>query len=75
MLNVLSILFGLIALLIALIGLAPIPLLPLVNWIAFPIAIVGLALGIMSSHNSGRNLNLLVAIIAGVRLFLTWGLI
>ena len=75
MLNLLSILFGIIALLIALVGLLPIPLLPLVNWIAFPIAVVGLALGVMSSHTSGRNLNLLIAIIAGVRLFLTWGLI
>jgi hypothetical protein len=75
MLNILSILFGLIAGLIALIGLFPIPFLPLVNWIAFPIAVVGAALGVMSRHTSGRNLNLLIMLVSGLRLFLTWGFI
>lgn len=75
MLNILSILIGLIAFLIALIGVIPIPLLPLVNWIALPIAIVGVALGVVSGRTSGRNLNLLVCIVSGLRLFLTGGLI
>jgi hypothetical protein len=75
MLNLLSILIGIIALLLALIGVLPIPLLPLINWVALPIAIIGAAVGALSSSNSGRNLNLLVCLISGARLFLTWGLI
>lgn len=75
MLNLLSLLVGAFALLIALIGILPIPLLPLVNWIALPIAIVGIALGVMSRGTAGRNLNILVALISGLRLFLTGGLI
>jgi hypothetical protein len=74
-LNLVSILTGLLALLVALLGILPIPLLPLVNWIAFPIALIGAALGVMSRHRSGRNLNLLVMLISGLRLFLTGGLI
>ncbi|HEX8302000.1 hypothetical protein [Sphingomonas sp.] len=75
MLNLLSILIGIIAFLIALVGIIPIPLVPMLNWIALPIAIVGAALGVVSGRTSGRNLNLLVCIISGLRLFLTGGLI
>jgi len=75
MLNLLSILIGIIALLVALIGVLPIPLLPLVNWIALPIAVVGAAIGVVSGRGAGRNLNLLVCLISGLRLFLTGGLI
>ena len=73
MLNVLSILIGLVGLVIALLGV--IPVVSLVNWIAFPIAVMGAALGMLSRHRSGRNLNLLVMLISGLRLFLTGGLI
>lgn len=75
MLNIVSILIGAVALLVALIGVLPIPLLPLVNWIAFPIALVGAVIGMLSRHSLGRNLNLLVLLISGLRLFLTGGLI
>ncbi len=75
MLNLLSILIGIIALLVAMIGVLPIPLLPLVNWIALPIAVIGAALGVVSGRSAGRNLNLLVCLISGLRLFLTGGLI
>ncbi|WP_423604364.1 hypothetical protein [Sphingomonas sp. MS122] len=75
MLNLLSILTGIVALVIALIGVLPIPLLPLVNWVAFPIAVVGLVLGLLSSGTSGRNLNIVVLLISGLRLMLTGGLI
>ncbi|AJP70654.1 hypothetical protein [Sphingomonas hengshuiensis] len=75
MLNIVSLLIGFVALLIAMVGILPIPLLPLVNWIALPIAILGAAIGAVSSSNAGRNLNLLVILISGGRLFLTWGLI
>lgn len=75
MLNLLSIVTGVVALLIALVGILPIPLLPLVNWIAFPIALVGLVLGLLSSGTAGRNLNIVVLLISGLRLMLTGGLI
>lgn len=75
MLNLLSILIGIVALLLALIGIFPIPFLPLINWVALPIAIIGAAVGALSSSNSGRNLNLLVCVISGLRLFLTGGII
>lgn len=75
MFNLISILFGLVALLVALVGILPIPLLPLVNWIAFPIAVVGLVFGLVSRGTSGRNLNLVVLLISGARLWLTGGII
>lgn len=75
MVNLLSLLTGAVALVIALIGILPIPLLPLVNWVAFPIAVIGLVLGVLSSGTAGRNLNILVLVISGLRLFLTGGLI
>ncbi len=73
MLNIVSILIGLVALVIAIPAL--IPIVSLMNWIAFPIALVGFVVGLLSSKNTGRNLNLVILIIAGLRLFLTGGLI
>lgn len=75
MLNLLSILIGIVAFVIALVGIIPIPFVPLLNWIALPIAIVGVALGVVSGRTSGRNLNLVVCVVSGLRLFLTGGLI
>jgi hypothetical protein len=75
MLNIVSILIGLLAGLFALVGIIPFPLVPLLNWIAFPLALVGAVIGMLSSSNSGRNLNLVILLISGLRLFLTGGLI
>jgi hypothetical protein len=75
MLNLISILIGLVAGLFALVGVIPFPLVPLLNWIAFPVALVGAVIGMLSSSNTGRNLNFLVLAISGLRLFLTGGLI
>ena len=75
MLNLISILIGLVAIPFALVGVIPFPLVPLLNWIAFPIAVVGTAVGMLSGRTSGRNLNLLIGLISGLRLFLTGGLI
>ena len=72
-LNIVSILIGLVALVIAIPAL--IPVVSLMNWIAFPIALVGFVVGLLSSKNTGRNLNLVILIVAGLRLFLTGGLI
>lgn len=73
MLNLLSILIGLFALLWALI--AFLPLIGALNWLVIPVAIVGLALGVLSRGTAGRNLNLLVVIVATARLMLGGGLI
>lgn len=75
MLNLVSILIGLLALPFALVGVIPFPLIPLLNWIVFPIALVGAVIGMLSRSNTGRNLNFLVLAISGLRLFLTGGLI
>lgn len=72
MLNLVSILIGLFAALLALVGI--IPVISLVNWIAFPIALVGAVIGMFSDSNTGRNLNFLVLLISGLRLSLTGGL-
>lgn len=73
MLNLLSILIGLFALVWALI--AFLPLIGALNWIIIPIAVLGLAIGVLSSRTSGRNLNLVVIVVATLRLMLGGGII
>ncbi|MEP9357944.1 hypothetical protein [Sphingomonas sp. KR3-1] len=68
MLNLLSILIGIIALPLMLIAL--IPLLGWVNYLVIPVAVVGLALGALSESNTGRNLNIVVALVGLTRLWL-----
>lgn len=75
MLNAISLLIGLMALPFALVGIIPFPFLPLVNWIAFPIALTGAAIGLVARGTAGRNLNLLILIVSGLRLMLTGGFI
>ena len=72
MLNILSIIVGLGALL--LVVPAFLPFLGWANWIIIPVAVVGLALGAMSSSNVGRNLNIVVIVIGALRLMLGGGL-
>lgn len=71
MLNVLSILTGLLSLLIVIPS--QIPLLGWGNWFALPLIAVGIVLGALSSKNSGRNFCLVVLAIAVVRLMLGGG--
>lgn len=73
MLNVVSILFGLIAALIALPGL--LPFLGLLNWLALPFAAIGTGLGALSNRTSGRNFCLAVFVLAVLRLSLGGGVI
>jgi hypothetical protein len=73
MLNILSILFGVLALVLALP--AFLPLLGWLNWLIIPIAVIGLALGAMSESNMGRNLNIVVIVICAGRLMLGGGFI
>jgi hypothetical protein len=72
MLNLVSILIGIVALLGAVI--AFIPLLGWLYWLVIPIAVVGLAIGAMSSHNAGRNLNLVVVVVGVIRLIIGHGI-
>lgn len=73
MLNIVSILIGLVALLLAIP--AFIPLLGWANWVVVPIAVIGLAIGVMSKSTAGRNLNIVVIIIGIVRLSMGGGFI
>ena len=73
MLNISSLVIGVIALILAVF--AFIPLLGWANWVIIPFAVVGLALGAMSDKTSGRNLNIVVVVIGVVRLMLGGGLI
>lgn len=71
--NVISVLIGIVALIIALVGF--IPLLGILNWIAIPIALVGLIVGMFDARTSGRNFNAVVLVFAVIRLFLGGGLL
>jgi hypothetical protein len=70
-LNLISILIGLVALVIVLVGLFP--LLGWLNWFALPIAVIGLVVGMFARNNQGRNLNIALLVIAIVRLALGGG--
>lgn len=64
--NLISILIGLVALVWALV--AFLPLFGWMYWGIIPVAILGLAFGVLSSRTGGRNLNLLVILVGIVRL-------
>ncbi|MBX7540191.1 hypothetical protein [Qipengyuania sphaerica] len=73
MLNILSILLGIVSLVIVIP--AQIPLLGWANWFALPLIVIGIVVGQLSSSNGGRNFNLIVLLIAAVRLSLGGGVI
>lgn len=73
MLNLVSLLIGAVALLLAVP--AFIPLLGWMNWLIVPMALLGLAIGLVSGRTSGRNLNLAVIVVGVVRLMLGGGLV
>ena len=73
MLNLLSILIGLVALVL---GIVPfLPFFAWGYWFVIPSAVVGAAIGALSSRNGGRNLNLILILIFGLRLMLGGGII
>ena len=72
MLNLISILVGLVALFWGLVAFTP--LLGWMYWFVLPVAIVGLAIGALSSRNGGRNLNLVVLCVGIVRLVIGHGI-
>lgn len=73
MLNLVSILIGIVALVLAIPS--AIPFLGWGNWVVLPIAVLGAGIGALSSSNGGRNFCLIVFLIAVVRLSLGGGII
>ena len=73
MLNLLSILTGILSLIIVIP--ATIPFLGWANWVALPLIAIGLVFGQLSSSRGGRNFCLIVGLIAVVRLSLGGGII
>jgi hypothetical protein len=71
--NVMSVIIGIMALIIALVGF--IPLLGWLNWLVIPGAVVGLVLGLLSKKTSGRNINIVVLALAIIRLALGGGIL
>lgn len=72
MLNLISLIIGIIALVCA--AVAFLPLLGWLNWLIIPLAVIGAGIGAMSQGNAGRNLNIFVIIVGALRLMLGGGL-
>ena len=72
MLNIVSIIIGLVALVCA--AVAFIPLLGWANWLIIPLALVGAGIGAASNGTSGRNLNLFVVVVGILRLMIGGGI-
>ena len=73
MLNLVSLIIGIVALIFAVV--AFLPLLGWANWLIIPLALIGAAVGMASSSNAGRNLNLFVVVVGVLRLMLGGGII
>jgi hypothetical protein len=71
--NLISTLIGIVALVAALV--AFIPLLGWLNWLVIPVAVIGLVIGLLSDKTTGRNVNLVVVVLATLRLFIGGGLL
>ena len=72
MLNILSIVIGVVALVLAIPS--ALPFFGWGNWIVLPIAMLGAGIGALSSSNGGRNFCLVVLVIAVIRLSLGGGI-
>ena len=73
MFNLVSLVIGVVALLLAIV--AFIPFLGWANWLIIPLAVVGAVIGMISRGTAGRNLNLFVIVVGIVRLMLGGGII
>ncbi len=73
MLNLVSLIIGAVALVLALV--AFLPLLGWANWLIIPLAIIGAVVGMASRGTAGRNLNLFVIVVGVVRLMLGGGIL
>lgn len=73
MFNLLSLVIGVVALILALV--AFVPLLGWANWLIIPLAIVGAVIGMISRSSAGRNLNFFVILVGVIRLMLGGGIL
>ena len=73
MLNIGSFLFAIVAAVIVLPGI--LPLFGWLNWLALPFAGIGIALGALSNRTIGRNVNIVVFLVAVVRLSIGGGVL
>jgi hypothetical protein len=73
MLNLISIVIGIVALIFGVI--AFLPLLGWAYWLIIPLALIGAMVGMASSNKSWRNLNLFVIVVGVVRLMLGGGIL
>jgi len=73
MFNVVSLIIGAVALLLALV--AFIPLLGWANWFIIPLAIIGAGVGMVGKGTAGRNLNIFVIVVGVLRLMLGGGIL
>ena len=73
MLNLVSVVIGLVGLAFA--AVAFLPLLGWANWLVIPLAVIGAGIGLMSRGTAGRNLNFLVIVVGVLRLILGGGLL
>ena len=73
MLNLVSIVIGVVALLLA--AIAFIPLLGWANWLIVPLAVIGAGIGAASNGKAGRNLNLFVIVVGIIRLMIGGGIL
>ncbi len=72
MLNLVSLIIGVVAL--ACTAVAFLPLLGWANWLILPLAVIGAGIGAMSQGNAGRNL-LFVIVVGVLRLMLGGGIL
>lgn len=72
--NIISTILGVVGLILLVLVILPI-LGAIGSWIALVVSIVGLLFGVFSRKNSGRNLNIVVIIIAVLRLWIGGGII
>ena len=72
MLNLVSLAIGIMGLIPVLFAL--LPFLGWANWFILPLPVIGLAIGAISRHRSGRTLNLVVLGVAILRLILGNGI-
>ena len=73
MLNLVSVIIGVIALILAVP--AFFPFLAWLYWLIIPLALIGAAVGIGAQNKTGRNLNLFVIVIGVIRLSIGGGFI
>ncbi len=72
--NLLSMVIGVVALVLA--AVAFLPLLGWANWFILPLAVIGAGVGQLSSGSkAGRNLNLIVILLGILRLMLGGGIL